>query len=71
MDTLMHTYGVIESIESIEMDTHTHTQELRVRAKGLGRWLRALPDEALVHTLLPCLDGADLARCVGWAGWGD
>lgn len=41
-----------------------------MRADGLGRWLRALPDEVVVHTWLPCLDGQDLARCVGVWGLG-
>lgn len=46
-------------------------QVLRMRAGGLGLQLRGLPDEVLVHSLLPCLDGAALARYVrdGWMGW--
>jgi hypothetical protein len=58
---------------SIDSFTHMHTntrQALRVRADGLGPWLRALPDEALIHSWLPCLEGADLARCVGLVGFG-
>ena len=39
-----------------------------MRADGLGRWLRVLPDEALIYTLLPCLNGNDLARWVGLGG---
>lgn len=49
---------------SIDPSIHSsiHAQALRVRAGGLGPWLRALPDEVLVHSFLPCLEGPDLAR---------